>query len=738
MTRFPDYRPDGARDGGFRRRHLLGMAGGVAAAATLGGAAVASPAVAGPGGPYGFALLGDTQVDVDVPDRTVWVRWVYESIAAAGPPVVCHVGDIVEHGSEAEYRDYLGTIPAALRPRIRHVPGNHEVRWDPTAGDRYRSLFGPARYSFDAGGMHFVGLDPMNLLQEPGHFGGSGLAWLKRDLDRVPAGVPIVLMSHFPFGVDNYYVSDQDRLLSLLEPYNVRVIFAGHIHAEQVHRFNGMTQFCVKDTRGAPVYYWVEKTVADSGPVLRIWQVSRGADGVEVRREAATIPLAGDGEGRRRRAKSVHLDAAAGALGVTVSLGGDTDASGVRAQLYPQHRFGGKEVGDWRDLTATAGHRFAGSLDISTLPAGVHRMTVRVTGDDGAWHQQTHTFTTGGGAARREAWRRTLDGPAQAGLTHHGRLLVAASTHGHVLAAQVGARDADPVWQARVGPVVGRPAFSADGATVFVGSADRNLYAFDARTGRRRFAYRTDGSVLGGPLVTRVADREVVFASAGDDRYAVDAATGDTLWRTAAPGFFAGRMACDGERVYAGAGDGRVYAYDAATGTAGWSFSTTTRTTAYSRLIYGPWADTIELLPDGAVLVSTVASAFALDGATGTQRWTLAGSYIYAPAVLLDGGADVLLIDEWGVVSRVASATGAVQWRTELGVRVMNSGAAVHDGVAWVMGTTGLLAGVDLATGAVLERFQLTSAYSHATPVVVGSTLVVADQDGVVRGINLD
>ncbi|MER7416337.1 PQQ-binding-like beta-propeller repeat protein [Micromonospora peucetia] len=723
------------------RRRLLGLGVGAVAAAATGAVAGGSPAVAGPpvpGGPWsaGFALLGDTQIDVDLPERTEGVRWTYEQIAARNPSIVCHVGDIVEHGSVAEYDTYFGTIPVALRPKIRHVPGNHDWRWDSTAGERYGKLFGPSRYSFDFDGLHFVALDPSHLLQEPGGFGESGIRWLTRDLDRVAPGVPIILLCHFPFGGDNYYVSDQERLLELLDRYNVRAVFAGHVHAEQVQRFNGVTQLAVDDTRGSAIYYWVQRTVGPDGQVLKVTAVQRGADGSAESREVLDIPVSGPRTAIAQRPQAVSLDPAGAALGVSVRLAPHVRAANVKAQLYPQHTYGLKDAGQWRNLASDgAGRRFSGGLDLTSLPPGEHRMTVRVTDADGAWYEQTRTFDLPD-TARRLRWSEQLGAPVQAGLAVRDDLLVAATTDGTVIGARPTRRGLSRRWRERLGPVHGRPAFAPDGRTVYVPSDDHRLYALDPATGRRRFTHDAGAPVLGSPLVTTVDGRTVVVLSAGETRQVIDARTGGTVWNVAGKGMFAGRAASDDTRVYAGAGDGNVYAHDARTGAVLWSFSTTTRTTAYSRLIYGPWADNLEVLPNGLVLVSTVTSAYALDPGTGELRWSVAGSYIYAPKLLLDNG-DVAMFDDGGrTASRVDPATGQARWTTGLGARPVSTGAAIHDGVAWIPTTTGLVVAVDLTTGSVRTRLQLTtSAYCYSPPVVIGDMLMVGDQDGFLHGI---
>ena len=50
--------------------------------------------------------------------------------------------------------------PGRAAGRVRHVPGNHDVRWDLTAKGIYQAHFGAAPYSFDASGVHFIGFDP--------------------------------------------------------------------------------------------------------------------------------------------------------------------------------------------------------------------------------------------------------------------------------------------------------------------------------------------------------------------------------------------------------------------------------------------------------------------------------------------------------------------------------------------------------------------------------------------------
>lgn len=684
--------------------------------------------------PLSFAVVTDTHATPTQEARLEILRRTFASIAAAGPTFVLNCGDITDYGGEEEYTAYLSTIPDSLRGRIRHVPGNHEVRWDARAKELYHRLIGPTPYSWDVDGLHLVGLDPTQTLQEPGHFGREHLDWLAADLRK--AG-PSVLFLHYPLGAEHYYVNDQDAFFETIAHLPVRAVFAGHIHREQVVRTNGFTQLAGPAVRNGANYYWVERDDDARHAVLRVWMVSVEADGSESRREVTTVPLTGHHEDRHLRPVRIDVGAAptTDKVEVTVRLRGSSPATSVRAQVYPQHVFGGGDAGSWVDLTPTR-QGWIGTVDVSMVAAGVHRLQVRVGDADGANHDTTKLVTiASSGGAPVDRWQARVSGAIQGALAKRDGLVVAATTTGRVEAFRPERRRRRVVWDARVGPVYRGAAFTRDGSSLVVPSADHHLYVLDSPTGQVRRRVRLAGPVLSSPLVTTVGGAEIVLVSAGTRIYAIGTDTWRVSWSADLNGFFAGRPACDGERVYVGSGDGNAYAFDAASGEPLWSVSTTTREDAYGRLLYGPWDDVVTLLPDGMVLFSTVSTALALDRATGSQRWAASGGFLYPPARLIDAG--LLLVDERGRTQLVDPATGAATWVTELGVRVFNAGPVLRANQAWIVAATGLLSGVDLATGEVRYQRQLGPGNTFSTPALVGDLLVTADQDGLLRGIEL-
>jgi outer membrane protein assembly factor BamB/predicted phosphodiesterase len=751
-----------------RRALLAGTAASslLAADVVLGGparAATPDTPAAGGVGTLHLCVVTDTHANVELPDRLTALSTVFASIEAADPDVVLHCGDISDYGASDEYGAYLAAVPRSLRPRLRHVPGNHEARWDEQALQTYSRLFGPAPHSFDIDGIHIVGLNPTQLLQEPGHFGAEHLDWLRQDLQAAGRGTPVLMFVHYPVGGASYFVNDQDDFLAAIAGFDVRAIFAGHTHAQAVVAINGLVQLTGAATFTGPSYYDLQRVVGDAGrnDRLEVEVVTPGPDGSEKRLPVATIPLSGPRLGGRLIPTWARLaEPSATGLDVSVRMPPRSQAAAVSALIYPQATFGHQNIGQPIALAGDDGY-FAGRVDTSALPPGQHRLTVRTTAAPGgtagssATHELTRAFTIPRhvetlGAGPRTVWTHRLPGRIQAGLAlspdGHGTgpAVVAATTSGRIESLVLRGTSFLPEWQVTLGPVYRTPVVTADGSTVVVGDADGTLHALAADTGARRWRANLGSPVLGSPLLIQLAGHDVVVVAAGRSLHARHLATGAPVWSTSIGGFFAGRAAYDGSVLVVGSGDGSARALDAATGAVLWSTAVTDRETAYLKLIYGAWTATVATLPGGLALVSTVSSARALHVSDGSLAWTRPGSYLYTPSTLIPssvGIRDLLMIDEFGRAARVDAVSGTERWsQTDASATVprsLDGGPVLRSGRAWLLGATGVLAAVRLADGVVEHTSQLSTANSFSTPVLHGSILVAGDQSGLLRGITL-
>lgn len=717
-----------------RRRFLQTSAAALAGTSAAMALPRASSAVGSNRDDLAFALITDTHLSVADPANAGRMALVWASLAKAGPDFVLHCGDITDTGFAEEFDLFDSLVPPALADRIRYTPGNHEVRWDASAEEIYHHHSGPAPYSFNAGGVHFVGFDPSQLLQEPAHIGAQDLDWLDHDLTHAADGRPTVLFQHHPMGDLYAYVDDQDRFLDLAARHNVRGLFTGHLHKQVVQHMNGFTQLVLDAVKARAVYYWAEHSTPKSGPpVLTVTRVDVAANGSETRTPAATVALDGDGDGRRYRPAAVLTAARPGRVSVDVRVPSQVTPTLVEAQFVAQEVFSGTATAAWQPLTA-AGRRWTGQLDTSALPPGPRRLQTRVQAADGSWWDDVRTVRLP--SARpgpRVLWEESVGGSVQGALARHRGLVVAASTSGAVVAIEPDRRGAHRQWRIRLGPVLRRPSFLPDGGLLLVPSADHRITAVRARDGRPSWSRNLGAPVLSSPLVTTVDGRDVAYVTAGSTLFALAATDGAVLWSSDNHGFFAGRAGTDGTRVFLGSGDGRFRAYSAATGETLWTFAVTADPARHVQLLYGAWDQTVAVIGD-TVLASTVATTWGLDKNTGAVRWSLPGSVMYAPPVVLED-ASIVVVQERGKTVRVNAADGTQIWSAQLPFAVLNGGPVADARTAWVQGVTGQLAAIDLASGAVRDWTQLTGAFTFSTPVLIGDLLVTAGQDGILRGV---
>jgi Icc protein len=191
-----------------------------------------------------FAQISDTHIgfrkDAN-PDVVGSLRRAMGDINALPqrPAFVVHTGDVSHLSKPEEFGQARELLQELRVDRVHTVPGEHDTLDDGATG--YLRLFdhdgnGRAYYSFDQGGVHFVGLN--NVLNfKPGTLAALGddqLAWLKRDLAGQSASTPIVVLGHIPLWTVwepwGWGTADSAEALALLRPFGSVTVLNGHIH----------------------------------------------------------------------------------------------------------------------------------------------------------------------------------------------------------------------------------------------------------------------------------------------------------------------------------------------------------------------------------------------------------------------------------------------------------------------------------------------------------------------------
>ena len=245
------------------------------------GVADVSGSIAFPLAPIGrvrdftFVHASDTHIAPATVERTRRLRALADSLA---PAFVLITGDLVRDAlrvGETEatsYYDLFTRERAAFRTPVWTVPGNHEnfgierqqSHVSPThplyGRAMYHRYLGPDYYSFTHGGVHFVGLNTVDIddMWYFGHVDSLQLAWLERDLALVPADMPVVTFDHIPFlttldGLGGYRdtppapslitvkgrtvfrhtVSNAADVLAVLRKHRHVLALGGHLHAAE-------------------------------------------------------------------------------------------------------------------------------------------------------------------------------------------------------------------------------------------------------------------------------------------------------------------------------------------------------------------------------------------------------------------------------------------------------------------------------------------------------------------------
>lgn len=275
-------------------------------------------------------------------------------------------------------------------------------------------------------------------------------------------------------------------------------------------------------------------------------------------------------------------------------------------------------------------------------------------------------------------WDHLMSSPALA-----GEAVVVGSGSGDVVA--VDARTGRELWRTPTGgPVRSSPA--VHGSTAFVGSADGYLYALAVEDGRVLWRHATEGVSI--DLVRWGFDRRTVDSSpavAGDlvlhgsrdgHLYAVRRSDGSRAWAfdhglfwvVASPAF-------DGERVLVGSSDGKLFhALDARSGDELWRYDTPSN-----------------VLSSGAVAGGTVVFGcsdghlFALDAGSGRELWRFltGGPVVSSPVVaggrVFVGSDDGRLYALRGRRPVEEGTARAVYWQGDPGFRLFGGGEALRD-----------------------------------------------------------
>jgi 3',5'-cyclic AMP phosphodiesterase CpdA len=190
-----------------------------------------------------FLQISDSHMGFDKPANPNAKGTLEEAISRIKaipqkPAFMIHTGDITHLSKESEFDDAEKIISQA-KLDVHYVPGEHDII-DPDIKlykERYgRGTKGPGYYSFDANGVHFMGLVNVANLKGGGmgSLGDEQLKWIEDDLKGKSASTPIVVFAHIPlwalYPQWGWGTEDSAQALATLKRFGSVTVLNGHIH----------------------------------------------------------------------------------------------------------------------------------------------------------------------------------------------------------------------------------------------------------------------------------------------------------------------------------------------------------------------------------------------------------------------------------------------------------------------------------------------------------------------------
>lgn len=318
-----------------------------------------------------------------------------------------------------------------------------------------------------------------------------------------------------------------------------------------------------------------------------------------------------------------------------------------------------------------------------------------------------------------------------------------------------------------------RMTIAADG--LFAADVDGDVYAFDAKNGRRIWRSETDARIAAGPSLN---GNLVLVGTLDGEVIALQRADGKQLWRVKLSSEVQAAPAGDGSTLVVKTIDGRVYGLSTEKGQRLWTFDRTVPNLTLrglseplvvgdrafvgmdnGRLIalhladgspiweqgvaFGTGRTELERLTDiDADLLLNGSSIYAvslggelacLDTETGQVLWRRSVRS-YTGMALMDD--QLVVTDENGVVWAFDAKTGVSTWKQE-GLRYRKlSPPAVYAGHIAVGDFEGYLHWLDPKDGKIVARSQPGSDPIRAEMLVANDLLYVMDADGEIRAIS--
>ncbi len=289
-------------------------------------------------------------------------------------------------------------------------------------------------------------------------------------------------------------------------------------------------------------------------------------------------------------------------------------------------------------------------------------------------------------------------------------------------------------------PCAAQATFRGDPAHtgVYAGNGPRVL-------GGVAWKFATGGRILSSPVFDKGA---VYFGSDDQNVYSVNVETGEQNWKFPTHGAVASTPAVDSGLLVITSCDGYIYALDAAKGTLRWKFKTGGERRFEAKGLHGnqpsnqtfwdPWDIFLSspVIGQGAVFAgSGDGHVYALDQWTGALRWKFKTGDVVHSSPAYEAGT--IYVGSWdSYLYALEAATGLEKWRFKTGEDGANhnqvgfqGSPAISGGVVYVGCRDSHMYAVDAGSGKEKWSFPTQGSWVVGSPAVAGGLILFGTSD---------
>lgn len=274
-----------------------------------------------------------------------------------------------------------------------------------------------------------------------------------------------------------------------------------------------------------------------------------------------------------------------------------------------------------------------------------------------------------------------------------------------------------PIWKFKCEDEI-RSSPTVDKTTIYIGVYDNNIYALDAKSGKFKWKYATEGGIAARPCLYN--DRLIVGSEDGV-AYSISVG-GRLMWTCPTEGRIRSSAIVEFEHAFFGSDDHRLYAVNAQTGRIIWRFEA-----------MGPVRSSPVLGDELVYVGSEDGYVYAVDLSSGTHRWKFRSNRNVTSSPALYREIIVVGSQDWNIYGLDAK-TGYSIWQVRTGQAVISS-PTIYDEVAYIGSTDKCVYAIDLRNGRVLWKFNAGSPVV-STPAITDEAVYFGTIGGELVSIN--